>query len=203
MTDLENVDRPTRKPRKTSSTRKVEVGRETLLDQQTGELVDIPAIVIRGGDVNFDKIWVWHLCDAYKLVGNKAIDVINYMIEVRNRDNLIIGSQRKLAEDIGVSVPTLARVIKILKKHKIVTMPQQGVYRLSPDMIWKGDHQKRMQVLFDYKNEAKEEVPLSKEQECERLRKKHRSASEELKNLEKQINLLEEEERLLEDAAAE
>lgn len=147
--------------KKTQSTRRVQVGYETYMNTETGELVDMPKFVIKGGDINFEKVWIWHLCDAYELVGNKAISVLNYFFQNRDQNNLVIGSQRKIANALGVSSTTVANITSKLKANDIISMPQQGVYRINPEVMWKGSHRSRMQVLYEYRSEKSDEEPRS------------------------------------------
>jgi len=154
-----------RKSRKTRSTRKVQVGYETYMNTETGELVEMPKFVIKGGDINFEKVWIWHLCEAYELVGNKAIYVLNYFFQNRDQNNLVIGSQRKIADALGVSPTTVASITAKLKANNILSMPQQGVYRINPEVMWKGSHHSRMQILYEYRSEKSAEGPLSLEEQ--------------------------------------
>lgn len=148
-----------RKSKKSHSVRTVQVGTETFMNTQTGELVDMPRLLIKGGDINFEKVWIWHLCEAYELIGNKAVEVLNYLVEHRDQNNLVISTQRKIADDIGIGVATVTRVLTKLKGSNLISMPQQGVYRINPDMMWRGDHRARLQVLYEYRSEKAQELP--------------------------------------------
>lgn len=197
-------DRTSRKEKLNRATRKVDIGSENLYNRDTGEITQVPKIVVESGDVNFEKIWLWHLCDAYQLIGNKSVDVLNHLIETRNSENIVLGSQRKLADMCGVSIATFSRVMSVLKEHKIVTMPQQGVYRLSPEMIWKGGHQGRMQVLIEYKNEIAKQPPVTREQERKRLERELKDVVSQLDELKQKMLILSQaEESPVETAAAE
>lgn len=199
----EPKDRKSRSEKINRASRKVDIGSENLYNRETGEITQIPKIVVESGDVNFEKIWLWHLCDAYQLIGNKSVDVLNHLIETRNSENVVLGSQRKLAEMCGVSIATFSRVMSVLKENKIVTMPQQGVYRLSPEMIWKGGHHGRMQVLIEYKNEIAKQAPTTKEQERKRLEKELLGAVGKLDEIKQKMLILSQSGSEDEEAAAE
>lgn len=187
--------------KKSASTRRVQVGYETFMNTETGELVEMPKFVIQGGDVNFEKVWVWHLCDAYELVGNKAVLVLNYLFENRNDDNMVIASQRKIADSSKVSLTTVAKIITKLKNNDILSMPQQGVYRINPEVMWKGSHNARMQVLYEYKNEKKSEEPRTRNQKMQSLKNRSDLLMREVAKIQREMQDLIASE--IEEAAAE
>jgi hypothetical protein len=77
---------------------------------------------------------------------------------------------------------TVNTVIQELKEANIISMSQQGVYRVNPDLIFKGGHKKRMNVLFQYKKE-KEEEKHEKPSEEEILTKEIEETQNRLKKL--------------------
>lgn len=126
------------------------VGKETYLNQATGELVEMDVIESRGGDFNFNKIWFSHILQALDCLGSKKINVVTWFLENKDNKNRIIGTQRKIAESCNVSLQTVTKVIKILTEADVIRMEQQGVYMLSPNVVFKGSNQQRMNVLIKY-----------------------------------------------------
>lgn len=78
------------------------------------------------------------------------------MLETANRDNVILGTQRSIAQAVGVSVPTVNSTIKSLVSCNLLKMMQQGVYVLNPDVIFKGTRNNRMNVLLQYTSNTAE-----------------------------------------------
>jgi DNA-binding Lrp family transcriptional regulator len=180
--------------------RRVQVGVETYMNTGTGELIDLPKFKIEGGDINFEKAWIWHLCDAYELVGNKSVEILNFLVEHRDNNNLVLISQRALADEVGVSTTTVSKIMKKLKSHDIISMPQQSVYRINPEMMWKGTHKARMQVLYEYKNEKAHEVTPTDEERLQALARRSELLMNEIAKIQKEMQELTNEER---EAAAE
>ena len=126
------------------------VGKETYLNQVTGEVVEMDVIESQGGDFNFNKIWFSHILQALDCLGSKKINVVTWFLENKDNKNRIIGTQRKIAESCNVSLQTVTKVIKILTEADVIRMEQQGVYMLSPNVVFKGSNQQRMNVLIKY-----------------------------------------------------
>lgn len=186
--------------KKSVSTRRVQIGYETYMNTDTGELLEMPKFAIQGGDINFEKVWIWHLCEAYELIGNKAILVLNYLFEHRDQNNLVMATQRKMAETLNVSPTTVANIIVKLKTNNILSMPQQGVYRINPEVMWKGSHRQRMQILYEYRSEKSSEEPRSTEDMKAKLVRELGILGKRLNELQLKLEELEKSET---DAAAE
>ncbi|MEZ8495230.1 replication/maintenance protein [Vibrio genomosp. F6] len=137
---------------KTSTDKTRVVGKETYLNQSTGELVEMNVIESKATDFNFEKIWFSHILQALDCLGSKKIKVVTWLLENKDNKNRIIATQRKVSESCGVSLQTVADVIKILTKADVIRMEQQGVYILNPDVVFKGSNHQRMNILIKYKN---------------------------------------------------
>jgi len=182
MTDKK---KQTTRTRNKSTVQKTKIiGKETYINSKTGELVDFQVIDIREEtDANFHKIWLSHILSAFDELGNQKLKVLTYLLENMNKENIVIGTQRALADKIGVSRQTLSSTLNILREGDIIAMPQAGIIRFNPNVIFKGYHNRRMNVLYKYSAErsAYEETPRQKEyrEYQNRRNKKYR----ELKNL--------------------
>lgn len=168
---------------KTTSKRKIKINQDQqLMNLSTGEVFDASNFIIEDCDFNFEKAWVLHIADIFKLIGNKSIQILTYFFENKNGDNLVFCTQRGIANSLDVSQMTVNTVIQELKEANIISMPQQGVYRVNPDLIFKGGHKKRMNVLFQY-NKEKEEEKSEKPSEEEILMKEIEETQNRLKKL--------------------
>ncbi len=128
------------------------VGTQTYINQSTGELIDMKVIESENTDFNFEKIWLSHILQALDCLGSKKINVVSWLLKNKDRGNLIIATQRKIAESCNVSLQTVTDVMRILMKADVIKMEQQGVYMLNPNVVFKGKNQQRMNVLIRYKN---------------------------------------------------
>ena len=160
------------------------IGEESYINSQTGELVDFQVIDIREEtDANFHKIWLSHILSAFDELGNQKLKVLTYLLENMNKENLIIGTQRALADKIGVSYQTLSLTLKILREGDIIAMPQSGVIRFNPNVIFKGYHSRRMNILYKYSAEKNAYDETPKQKEYKKYQDTRTKKYKELKNL--------------------
>ncbi|MEX6186177.1 replication/maintenance protein RepL [Providencia hangzhouensis] len=126
------------------------VGKKTFLDQSTGELVDMNVVQMEDADFNFEKIWLGHILQALDCMGSKKIKVVTWLLDNKNSENTIIATQRDISEQCNVSLPIVTETLKILQAGDVLKMKQNGVYMLNPNVIFKGDKNKRLNILFTY-----------------------------------------------------
>lgn len=151
------------KPKKTTSKKITKVGTAEYLNQATGEIEQFNIIEEHDQDFNFEKIWLGHLLQSLDVLGNAKIKVLNYLLANKNSDNQIIATQRVLAERVGVSLPVVNETIKKLVDSNAISKVSSGVLMLNPEIVFRGNHKKRMNVLLRYnkintfENENKDE----------------------------------------------
>lgn len=133
------------------------IGQETYIKQDTGELVDMNVVEIEERDANFHKLWLGHIMQTLDIIGNQKIRVVNYILENINSENLFVGTQRAIAENIEASTKTVNVTIKALIDSDFMTFVQDGVYRVNPNVIFKGSKNKRMNILYKYHDSREEE----------------------------------------------
>lgn len=134
-----------------STTRKGRVaGTQEYINSTTGEVKEFNVISIEDSDANFEKIWLSHILMAIDEVGNAKMKILNYLIKNRYRgNNTLIKTVRQIAKDTGVSYQTVSVTLQILEKHKIISR-KTGSLILNPDVIFKGGHKHRMNILIEY-----------------------------------------------------
>lgn len=137
------------------------VGTETYLNQATGELNEMQVVEIEERDANFHKIWLGHILNTMDLIGNQKTKLAFWILDHLNSENQLIMTQRKIAEQSGISYPTISRTIKALIDSNFLIQVQGGVYQVNPDVLFKGGKSARMNVLLKY-HDAKAEGDLFK-----------------------------------------
>jgi len=140
---FDNVKSKTRKKIKV-------IGKETYINQRTGFLEDMQVISVEDRDANFHKLWLQHIVLSLDIVGNQKMRFVFWLLEQMTPDNLIPLTQRQMAEQSGYSLETVKRVIPALKSSDFLAQINQGVYRVNPDLIFKGGSNYRMNVLVQY-----------------------------------------------------
>lgn len=122
------------------------------IDEETGEITEF-SIMQQNGDFNFEKIWLGHLMQTLDIIGNQKIKVITHIISNRIKsNNMFIGSQREIAQDIGVSLKTVSLTIQALKEAGFLKEIKKGLYQVNPDYIFKGAKGNRMNIVLQYNN---------------------------------------------------
>ncbi len=140
------------------------IGTEQYVNQSTGNVEDFQVIRVEDADTNFDKFWISQILTAIDEFGNQKMRLLMYLISKRERsNNAVIKTTRELAEETGISRNTILQTLKILEGHGIIWR-KTGVIFVSPNVIFRGSHQKRMRVILDYGKPA-EHIEAEPEQE--------------------------------------
>ena len=125
-----------------------------LVDVETGEQILVDQITKRVyGSKNF---WKCYLIDFLTVLGvfdSKQVDIFVYIIENTNQaNNVFIGTYKKIAEDVGVSQPTIAKIVKKLQDNNFIKRIQNGVWAVNPNILMKGNDMKRQMLLSYYES---------------------------------------------------
>lgn len=132
--------------------RKVRViGKETYINQNTGEIVEMNVIEEQERDANFHKIWIGHIVQALEMVGNKKLKVVTYIMDNLNSENLFIMTQREMEKNLKISLKTISETMRALQEANFLKIKQAGVYQVNPNVMFKGSKGKRLNVLIRYK----------------------------------------------------
>ena len=126
------------------------IGTQNYINQTTGEIVEMNVVETTSTDFNFEKIWLGHIMQALDCLGSQRIKVVTWLLENKDNDNRVIARQTDIAEGANVSKQTVTDVISTLIANDIMKMVHRGVYILNPNVIFKGNHGKRMDVLIRY-----------------------------------------------------
>ncbi|HEA7652966.1 TPA: replication/maintenance protein RepL [Escherichia coli] len=127
-----------------------------LVDTQTGEVIHVDQITKRVyGTKNFWKMYLMDFLTVLGIIDNKQLDIFIYIAENTNQaNNLFIGTYKQIAKDVGVSEPTIAKLMKKLQENNFIRKKQNGVYIVNPNIMMKGNDTKR-QILLSYYEEEK------------------------------------------------
>ena len=131
-----------------------------LLDTQTGEVIWVDRITKRTyGTKNFWKCYLMDFLTVLGIIDSKQLDVFIYIVENTNSStNMFIGTYTKIAQDVGVSRPTIATIMKKLQENNFIKKVQSGLWLVNPNILMKGNDTKRQILLSYYESEE----PISK-----------------------------------------
>ena len=136
-------------------------GQRTLVDQDSGEVIDAQVVLKTIGDAGFHKIWLHEILDLVDEVGNAKMQVLLWVLSQADAQNRVFATQKEIAEATNTSLKTVQRLMSSLASANVITEVRRSVWRLNPAVIFKGDHNKRMSVLIKYRNEADAQEPTS------------------------------------------
>lgn len=133
-------------------------GARQLQDMQTGEIIDTQVVEKTIGDVGFHKIWLHEILDLVDEVGNAKMKVLMWLLSNADAQNRIYATWAEIADGTDVGRTTVSALMAKLKAANVISEVRRSVWRLNPDVIFKGDHNKRMSVLIRYKNEKQKDL---------------------------------------------
>ncbi len=117
-----------------------------------GMYENLQHFTIEDSDCNFHKVWLLPLLFTYDNLGSKKIMLANWIITHLNRDNQLLLTYRQIAKESGFSINTVARTVQILLEVGFLKRMNLGNYMVNPDIIFKGAHRDRMNLLITYQN---------------------------------------------------
>lgn len=133
------------------TTKKVKyIGTEQYINARTGELEEMQVTSIEDRDFNFSKVWMRNFIATLDIVGNQKTKLCFWIIDHVNKQNVLIGTMRSIADESGISLETVRKTMSILLDADFLRRVQNGVYIINPDIVFKGSRTGRMNVLNQY-----------------------------------------------------
>lgn len=133
----------------------IEQKHRELLDPETGELIRVDQISkLVYGTESFWKVYLMDFLSVLGIFDNKQVDIFIYIVENTNQsNNLFIGTYKKIADDVGCSSATIAKIMKKLQSNNFIKKVQNGVWFVNPDILMRGNDRKRQILLSYYESE--------------------------------------------------
>lgn len=136
---------------KTTSKKTKVVGHEQYISVKTGAIEDFQVISIEERDANFRKIWLGHVISAIEEISNAKMQIVFFLIQQATLDNIVTLTVDEISKRTEISKPTIISTLKTLEKHNVIKR-KTGVILINPDVIFRGTHHHRMNILLKYKN---------------------------------------------------
>lgn len=126
-----------------------------LIDKETGELLCADQIIKRTyGTKNFWKCYLMDFLVVLGIIDSRQLDVFIYIVEnTQPANNTFIGTYRKIAGDIHCSLDTVSKIMKKLQENNFIKKVQNGVWLVNPNILMKGNDNKRQILLSYYESE--------------------------------------------------
>ncbi|MBN3852802.1 hypothetical protein G3N59_05345 [Paraburkholderia sp. Ac-20340] len=138
-------------------------GQQRFANVETGEILDAQVVLKTAGDVGFHKIWLHEILSLVDEVGNSKMQVLMWLLSNADSQNRIIATQKEIADATKTSLKTVQRLMHSLAAANVINEVRRTIWRLNPDVIFKGDHNQRTAILIKYRNEADLPDPLKPE----------------------------------------
>lgn len=122
-----------------------------LIDTDTGEDIFVDQITKRVyGTKNFWKCYLMDFLSVLGIFDSKQVDVFIYIVENTNQsNNIFLGTYKKIAKDVNVCEATISKIMKKLQDNGFIKKLQNGAWFVNPNILMKGNDQKR-QILLSY-----------------------------------------------------
>lgn len=105
------------------------------------------------GGPHFYRVWLSDLLYHLNLISNsRQLDILFYILDNVNSDNLFIGTNRAIAEKTKASTQTVNRILKKMIEADLITLKQRGVYMVKPTLLMKGDNIRKHKLTIEYEN---------------------------------------------------
>lgn len=145
-------------------------GSDRWVNQQTGEIIETQTLTkeVKEVDIGFHKLWIGHILETIEEVGNAKVKVLFWLLKQADGSNIIRATLDDIADKTGVSRRTVASLMAALRKADVVRLEYGGRWALNPAVMFKGGHDKRMNVLIRYKSMEQQELSLEVPVEVER-----------------------------------
>ena len=129
--------------------------RRELMDTKTGELMHVDQITKRVyGSRNFWKCYLMDFLTVLGIIDSKQVDVFIFIVENTNQaNNTFLGTYKHISKEVGVSEPTIAKIIKKLQANNFIKKIQNGAWLVNPNILMKGNDNKRQILLSYYESE--------------------------------------------------
>lgn len=148
------------------------IGKAEYINKETGQIEEMQVMRIEERDANFHKLWLGHILNSIDLIGNQKTKLAFWILNNLDSNNLLPMTQRQIADKSGISLQTVNRTLKVLIESNFLQQINIGVYRVNPEVLFKGGKMDRLNILLQYKNaenENKSSETLLEEQGQEKL----------------------------------
>lgn len=138
---------------KVSSVSKPLITQQPRYDNE-GKLIGYDSVVSKKvvGVDGWKRVMLLDMLNIIEKLGNKKIQVLNYIIENIDNNNVLLKNQRQIVLETKTSLETVNQVFKTLKDFEILKKNPQGIgYVLNPIVFSPyGSNEKQNRLIIDY-----------------------------------------------------
>ena len=121
--------------------------------EATGEIIDVDVVVKEIPRTGFSITYLSTIVSLIENVGNKKMQVVKYILQNMNPQNMLIETVREISEHSACSKQTVNQTLQLLEGAGIIAR-KTGCIMLTPKLIHKGNAQKERFLMMKF-NEIK------------------------------------------------
>ena len=132
-------------------------GTQRLIDEQSGEVIEVDKLYRKQTSGNFHKAYLIQLISMMDLIGGKKFQVVNYILDnIQWSNNTLIATVKELVQATETSKQTVITTLKLLEEGNIIKR-RTGALMLNPELLMRGDDQKQKYLLLEFGNFEQED----------------------------------------------
>lgn len=138
------------------------INKDRWVNQQTGEIIETQTLTkeVADVDIGFEKLWIGHILETIDTVGNVKVKVLFWLLKNKDQYNMVKATIDTIAAKTGASRATVGSLMTALRRADVVRLEYGGRWLINPGVMFRGSHNKRMNVLIRYKSMEQQELPL-------------------------------------------
>lgn len=118
-----------------------------VIDRITGEELPVGIFIEKANTNGWQKAYARTIAEYIRCGDGKSVDLLAWIIENKDHNNMIYGSQRYMAKKAKVSLSIVSRTFRALKNKKMIKQVEQGQYLVSPDLMRNGNNKAGAMML--------------------------------------------------------
>ena len=125
-------------------------GSQRLIDEQSGEVIEVDKLYRKQTSGNFHKAYIIQLISMMDMIGGQKFKVVNYILDnIHWSNNTLMGTTREIAKATNTSLQTVTITLKTLEEGNIIKR-RTGALMLNPELLMRGDDQKQKYLLLEF-----------------------------------------------------
>ncbi|HCY7351484.1 TPA: replication/maintenance protein RepL [Staphylococcus aureus] len=125
-------------------------GTQRLIDEQSGEVIEVDKLYRKQTSGNFHKAYLIQLISMMDMIGNQKFKVVNYILDnIHWSNNTLIATVKEMVKGTGTSKQTVITTLKALEEGNIIKR-RTGALMLNPELLMRGDDHKQKYLLLEF-----------------------------------------------------
>ncbi len=123
-----------------------------LTDLVTGEEIPVDIFMEKHSKSRWQKAYAKTLAEYIRCGSGRSIELLAYILEKKDGNNMLFKSQRELAKELNMSTKIISTTITALKDKLLLKQIKPGVFMLDPQCISSGDKVKGVMLMRSWED---------------------------------------------------